>query len=245
MAHVYNHFSSEVDITTKLSTLFESVNVKYESDVCRLVPIQDDLYCLFLSLPKSLRHVCSSMLVYRWNSETIVFENHDLDMSLFLEKKLLLRWLIPQLKIKSCEMSVYPREETIRQSKPPKQFPVVREIEFQVETISQSHLTSSVVKLLIVRKVNRDMVKYKPYVQKLLETFLAENVEFECFCVLEVLPKDDIHSLRDLVSFEDSLNQEVFVYSAFPPQHRRITCVILHMPVTTPNKGMRFRLRAV
>lgn len=239
MSQIHSHFSNSDNLHRELQSLCDSVNLKYFTEVCRFVNIRDDLSCLLLCLPRSqLDDLMSSIQVYRWNTDTFVHDLPAAKVAPALEKKQLLHWLLPKLHNKSCEVSAYPTEETLRLSKPPKQYSVAREIEFRLETLSQSLLSNSVVKVLVLRKVNRSIINYKPYLMKLLENFLHENQDFECFCVIEVLPQDGIYSLRDLVSVEKAETQEMFVYSAFHPQYQPITCLVLHMPLFMENQGM-------
>lgn len=241
MASIHSHFSSPQNIYKELLTIFELVNTKFKREVCRLVTIKDHLFCCLLFLPTSLPASCeilSAVQVCRWTSKTLAFQQLRQDTVQSLEKTILLRWLLPQLAKKSFELTSYPKEQALKLPKAPKNYSVARSIELKIETMSQSLLADSFVTVMVVRKVNRDIVNFKPYLWKVLENFLQEKRDVECFCVVEVLPTDGIQCVRDILPFSTWNRQAIIhVYSAFQPNFRPITCLVLHILPKTCSSG--------
>ena len=233
MADVFFETTTDGKIVDNLLTLCNKVNCKYKSEVCRLVRLNDNEYFLFLSLPSSFltRHdVWSVVNVFRWNSYTAALDNPPQAAKPTLEKKILLRWLLPRLYQKSCEISIFPSEDSLRASKSPRMYNVSREIEFKLETLSQSLLNDTVVKVMVLRKVNRKLVNFKNYLLSLLDTFFNDNASYECVCVVELHLTDGVGRLGDVlpVGCREGEGHQVHVYSAFNPQQREVTCIVLH-----------------
>ncbi|XP_052262556.1 uncharacterized protein LOC127866175 isoform X2 [Dreissena polymorpha] len=229
------------NIYKQLFSLCDKVNCKYEREVCRLFPDPDNAYCLILTLTSAFiaqHEIWSAVNVFRWTSST-VFCQHPQKKSPSTspnqETQILLEWLKPQLKKKSCELSSYPVETTLCLNKAPKISPVAREIEFHLQTASQG-LATDVVKVLILRKVDRSIVQFKPYMRAVLENFLTENRQHECFCVIEVLPTDGVVFRSDVVPAcaPQGGQLKVDVYTAFNPQERQPSCIVVHKPGPLP-----------
>ncbi|XP_052770937.1 uncharacterized protein LOC128210607 isoform X2 [Mya arenaria] len=233
MADLYKTCESNSNIVDQLINLCDKANLIFKCEVCRLIRLKSDKFFLLLSLPRSYlssHDVWSAVNVYKWKDSTFVSKSPLKHLNPSLEKKVLLNWLLPQLYQKSCEISVYPTEATFRDPKPQKLYIVAKEIEFKLETISQSFLSDAVVKVLIVRKVNRNLVNFKAYLSVLLDNFFTENAGYECVCVVELLPVDDIGTLEDFLpmSCRRVGQHSVNVYTAFHPRERAISCLVCH-----------------
>lgn len=219
----------------QLKELANKVNSKFRADVAQVFEMNEDGFFIFLlSLPKimlQVHDIWSVVNMYQWTKCTLVPSYKTNQLRPIQEKKIILNWLLPRLHNKSVELSVYPGEETLRVDHVPKILHVAREIEFQLETISQNLLSKSLVKVLILRKLNRDVVNFKPYLHKLIEQFLCANVEYECYCMIDVLPTDCIYMLEDVTPKRlvcRQSGQNVRVFTAFNPCDVPVSCLVVH-----------------
>ncbi|XP_045213576.2 uncharacterized protein LOC123564236 [Mercenaria mercenaria] len=226
-----------------LKKLSDKINSKYRSDVsCVLSIDEDNFYILLLSLPKCVLEVCdvwSIVNLYQWTKYTVMPSYTTKQLRPSLEKKIMLNWLLPKLHNKSVELNVFPQEETLRIDQGPKFLCVAREIEFQLETISQNILSTSLVKVMILRKVDREVVNFKNYLRKLVQQFIRNNAEHECYCVIHVMPSDGIHMLEDVLPLRTKMvcGQDVRVFSAFNPSNAPVSCLVLYTANTELSAG--------
>lgn len=238
---LYSLNDQSENMESRLEELSNTINTKYKTTVSRMLKINDNFFILLLSLPNSMLGVhdlWSVLNMYQWTKCTLMPSYSTKQLRPFPEKKIVINWLLPRLHNKSVELNVYPREETLRLDHANKVLYVAREVEFKLETISQNLLAKSLVKVLILRKINREVVNFKCYLHKLIEQFFSLNAEHECYCVVDILPTDSIHMLEDVIPTGVSrlIGQGLRVYSAFNPSDVPVSCLILYMGNTTfPN----------
>lgn len=233
---LYEDVDNRHVIETKLIHLAKKINLRFKSEVCCVRKLNDaieNFYIMVFSLPKSLLELCdmwSLVNVYKWTKKTVYPIIKCKDLCHLYEKHVLLNWLLPRLHNKSCEVSIYPLEETLRLDHGNKCPSVAKEIEFRLETISQSLLSKSLVKILVLRKVNRSIVNFKDYLQQTVNIFFSKNADVECYMVVDVLPSDRIHTLYDVLPYNtgSSGGLNIMVYSAMDPLIRPVSCLVLH-----------------
>ncbi|KAL4240302.1 PHD finger protein 6 [Mactra antiquata] len=233
---LYEDIDNRHVIETKLIHLAEDINSKYKSEVCSVTKLNnggDNFYIMVLSLPKTLLEmydVWSLVNVYKWSKHTVapVFESKSPCHS--YEKRVLLNWLLPRLHNKSCDISIYPQEEALRLDHGHKYPSVAREIEFRLETISQSLLSKDLVKILVLRKVNRNIVNFKQYLQQTIALFFTKNADCECYMIVDVWKSDGIHTLNDIIPQNVGTIEvpKIIVYSGTDPSIRTVSCLVLY-----------------
>ena len=72
---------------------------------------------------------------------------------------------------------------------------------------------------------NRDVLKYKAFVRKIIER--GESKPEEMFFIVSIEENDEIATIRDVVPSQ--LVRNARVYSAFNPENARITCFVIHI----------------
>ena len=234
---------SDENMELRIKKLSHKINSKYRSGVANLQNIDDDnFYILSLSLPKSLleiNDIWSAVNVYQWTEHTLMPFHNAKHLRPSIEKKIMLNWLLPKLHNRCIELNIFPQEEALRVDHGPKFLCVAREIEYQLETISPNPLSKSFVKVMIVRKVDRDVVTFKRYLQKLLHQFIQKSTQHECYCVVHLMPSDNIHMLQDVLPLttKQANGQNIKVFSAFNPSHVPVSCIVLYTANLEMSKG--------
>lgn len=251
--------SPSENIHQKLLNITNKVNCQYKMEVCRIENVRqghDSFSVLFLTLPESITShidISSDLQVYRWTPETTACIIDKSKISTNREKKILLKWLLPRVQDKDVNLSRYPKDDTCRTKTDHKT--VAKEIRYQLESHSQSLLPRRPVKIMVACNIDSTVVHYKPYIYKLVSSFLSDNSKHDCYCILEVNNTDRFRDLQEVVPQTDNnwlrghfnnkhadkkWDDHVKVYSAYNPHVEPVTCLILHAPTDNTGKYMHF-----
>ena len=222
---------SETDINDDLEQTVDEVNIKYTTKVFRFLKISNDkvnFSVLVLKIPLELLNGCdlvTNFAVCQWTAKTVLSFSSDRITDFPLEKRLLCSWLTRQLG-KKYELFVYPKEDTLKYNIRVQS--VGRSLVTRLKSTSQSLFADCPVKVLVIYEIDRAVIKFKPYVQNLVESFVSRHPGFECFCVIDILPEDEIREIGDIVS--PGLSElNVQVYSSVCPTYHQVSCVVVHI----------------
>ena len=142
------------------------------------------------------------------------------------EWKRLWRWFKSKLTSK-FQFDTCPVEETFLSEK--NSSVVAEKIIHKLSSLQQcsSFGSNTALAVLVIDGANRDVVKFKSFVQTVIDRFVANSLSDEIFFLISIDKSDQIQVIDDIMPAH--LVNDASVYSAFNPEKACLSCIVLYI----------------